>query len=186
MNTQQMRIALRFSQLMPLKNEIEQEKKFINENVAWSPFTTFISPRPVLKEIVFYYLLHFNQVDFVRVFTAEEVKDIYMNKHPDYESIYDIQSPFTVVLLGSEVRNKLMIDILNLFSDAVSRGYNYKGFIYAFSGSEKEFAQTYCNAQERGLLNIGTRVVISTGKTTRKYTRKSSLSGTSDAVVPEY
>ena len=58
-----------------------------------------------------------------------------------------------------------MIDILNLFYTAVSSGENFKGFIYAYCGDEKDFAKTYCNPQERGLLNIGNRVVI--GKATR-------------------
>ena len=84
MDAQSLRLIRRMAALLPISDPIKKEKIFINKNVIWSPLTTFISSRPVLKEIVFYYLLHFNQVDFVKTFTAEEVKDIYMNKHPEY------------------------------------------------------------------------------------------------------
>lgn len=169
MDAQSLRLIRRMAALLPISDPIKKEKAFINKNVIWSPLTTFISSRPVLKEIVFYYFLHFNQVDFVKTFTAEEVKDIYMNKHPEYTSIHDVHSPYIVVFLGGEVYNRIMIDILNLFYTAVSSGDTFKGFVYAYCGDEKDFSKTYCNPQERGLLNIGNRVVI--GKST-KVTKK--------------
>ena len=183
MDVQSLRLIRRMAELMPIKDPIKKEKLFIDKECPWSPLTTFIVSRPVLKEVVFYYLLHHNQVDYVRVFTAEEIKDIYMSRHPEYESIHEVKTPYVVVLLGGEVYNKIMIDILNLFSEAVMKGDHFKGFIYAYHGNKKEFALTYCNAQERGLLNIGNQYVVDTGKTS---TRKSGSVSSSSTSVPEY
>lgn len=183
MDAQSLRLIRRMAALMPIKDPIKKEKLFIDKECMWSSLTTFVVSRPVLKEVVFYYLLHHNQVDYVRVFTAEEIKDIYMSRHPDYESIHEVKAPYVVVLLGGEVYNKIMIDILNLFSASVMEGDHFKGFIYAYCGNKKEFALTYCNAQERGLLNIGTQYVIDTG---RSSTRKSGIGSSSPTSVPEY
>lgn len=166
-NIQNNRVIWRMKELMPLKDKIKKEQEYINENVEWSSFTTFILSRPVWKEVVFYYLLHFNHVDHVKVFTAEAVKDIYMNKHPEYSSIHDVHAPYIVVVLGGELYNRQMINILNIFSDAVSSSGSFKGFIYVYCGTEKEFANIYCNQQERGLLKIGTRIVVCSDKPKR-------------------
>lgn len=159
MNTQDLRIVRRMAELMPLKDAIKKEKTQINK-VDFSKVTTFITPKPISREIAFYYLLHNNIIDFVKVLTAEAIKDIYMNNHPTYKSFHDLSYPIVVVLLGMELYNRQMITILNIFEDMFLSEPNSKALIFVYEGTVQDFRNKYKNTQERGILNTGKTVSL--------------------------
>jgi hypothetical protein len=154
MNTQDLRLIRRMAELMPLKDPITTEKNQIDK-LDFSKVTTFITTRPILKEVSFYYLLHNQVIDYVKVFTAETIKDIYVNVHPDYKSFHEVSSPIIVIFLGTELYNKQMITILNIFVDNFLRDPHSKALIFAYEGTTQEFKDKYKNAKERGILNSG-------------------------------
>lgn len=167
MNTRDLRIIRRMASLMPLKDSLEREKPQIDK-IEFSKVTTFITGRPILKEVIFYYLLKNDCVDYVKLFTAEEIKDIYVNNHPEYKSLYDISCPVVVILLGKEVYNKQMINILNLFEEAFCRNPSSRCLIFGYEGLVSEFKNKYKNAQDRGLLNTGKTVsLVAVGKSSK-------------------
>ena len=157
MNTQDLRLIRRMAELMPLKDPIVKEKSQIDK-LEFSKLTTFITSRPISRELSFYYLFHNQVIDFVKVFTAETIKDIYVNVHPDYKSLHEVSSPIIVILLGTEVYNKQMITILNIFTDLFLRDPHSKALIFSYEGTVQEFKNKYKNAQERGILNTGKTV----------------------------
>lgn len=159
MNTQDLRLIRRMAELMPIKDSIPSEKSQIDE-LDFSKVITFITTRDVLKEVAFYYLLHNKVIDYVKVFTAETIKDIYVNVHPDYKSFHEVSSPIIVILLGTELYNKQMITILNIFVDNFLREPHSKSLIFAFKGTQQEFLNKYKNASERGVLNSGKDIAL--------------------------
>jgi hypothetical protein len=94
----------------------------------------------------------------VKLFTAEEIKDIYFGTHPDYKSLLEIMCPTVVVLLGKELYNKQMVSILNIFVDHFLSLSSTKSLLFIYEGSLQEFKNLYKNAQERGILNTGKTV----------------------------
>lgn len=154
MNTQDLRLIRRMAELMPLKDPITAEKSQIDK-IEFSKVTTFITSRPISKELSFYYLLHNNIIDYVKLFTAETIKDIYVNVHPTYKSFHEVFSPIIVILLGKELYNKQMIVMLNIFSDLFLREPHAKALIFAYEGTVQNFKEKYKDAQGRGILNTG-------------------------------
>lgn len=169
MNVQDLRVIRRMSALMPIKDPIKREMVQINK-LDFSKHITFITPRSISREIAFYYLYHNGIIDFVKLFTAEEIKDIYFGTHPDYKSLLEIMCPTVVVLLGKEMYNKQMVSILNIFVDHFLSLPSTKSLLFIYEGSLQEFKNLYKNAQERGIL--------STGKTVH-------LTNTAQKAVPE-
>ena len=169
MNIQDLRLIRRMAPLMPFKDPITKEKSQIDK-LDFSKITTFITHRPVSRELAFYYLYHNKVIDFVKLFTAEEVKDIYVNVHPDYKSFNEVGSPIIVVLLGKELYNKQMITILNLFVDTFLRQPCSRALIFVYEGTSQDFKNKYKNAQERGVLNSGKTISFTqTAKSASSY-----------------
>lgn len=154
MNVQDLRLVRRMAELMPIKDPLKKERTQI-EKIEFSKVITFISKRPVLHEIAFYYLYHNKIIDFVKVLSAEEIKDIYFKNHTEYSSIYDIQYPIVVVELGNELYNKQMVTILNVFEDTFLKNPLSKALIFLFNGIRKEFDCRYESTQEISMLNAG-------------------------------
>jgi hypothetical protein len=155
LSIQDKRLVMRMADLWPLQDKLVKEIPQINAIPEFSKVTTFITQRPILREVAFYYLYHNKVIDYVKVFTAENIKDIYFHEHPDYNSFYEVGVPIVVILLGTEMYNQQMITILNLFSDNFLSNANAKALIFCFEGSMQEFKNKYKNVQERGILNTG-------------------------------
>ena len=153
------RVARMMKELMPLSNPLNKERAQL-DRVEFSKITTFITPRPISRELAFYYLIHNHIIDFVKLFTAEEIKDIYLNLHPDYGGLNDVSSPIIVVLLGKELYNKQMITMLNILVDNFSRWPIGKALIFVYEGTTQDFKFKYKNAQERGVLNSGKTISL--------------------------
>lgn len=167
MNTSEYWVMRRLAPLMPINDPLEKERPQI-EALEYHKIITFITQRPISREVAFFYLLSHKMVDFTKVFTAEEIKDIYMNNHPEYKSIYEIVSPNLLILLGKEVYNKLMISILNLLVDSFTRNPTSKTFMFGFTGLSKDFKEKYMNAQERGVLTTGKVILLTSKKVSTK------------------
>lgn len=167
LNTQDWRLFRRFTELTPLRDNILSEREVIDEK-PFSKITSFITSRPIQKELAFYYLMHNNVVDCVKVFSAEDIKDIYFNNHTDYKGFHDVGSPIYVILLGKELYNGQMINILNIFVDNFLRNPKSLALIFIYQGTKQEFDFKYMNTQERGVLNAGS--IIQTDKLTTSVT----------------
>ena len=166
---QDKRLMRRMMELWPLRDPIIKERESLDK-MKFTKVTTFVVDRAISREISFYYLLHNQVIDFVKVLTAEEIKDIYLGNHPDYSSMNELVSPIFVVLLGKEAYNKLMINILNIFVDNFSRNMLSKALIFTYEGTKQDFDYKYKNLQERGILNCGQLVTIkSKAKVTKEY-----------------
>ena len=156
LNTQDLRLIRRMAALMPFNDPITKEKLQIDTlDPQFSKITTFITSRSIAKELAFYYLYHNKVIDIVSLFSAEEIKNIYFNNYPGYSSIDEVGSPIVVILLGKELYNKEMVNILNLFVDHFTRLPQGKALIFIYEGTNLDFKSKYKNAQERGILNSG-------------------------------
>ena len=154
LNKQDLRLIRRMAELMPLNDPITKEKPYIDK-LEFSKITTFITPRSIAKELAFYYLYHNQVIDYVSVFSAEEIKNIYFDNYPGYKSIDEVGTPIIVVLLGKELYNKEMINSLNLFVDHFTRLPQGKALVFVYEGTNQEFKNKYKNELERGILNSG-------------------------------
>lgn len=155
-NDQNLRLISRMYALMPIHTPITSERLMIDSlDPQFSKITTFITSKPIAKELAFYYLTHNKIIDIVSLFSAEEIKNIYFNNYPGYSSIDEVGSPIVVILLGKELYNKEMVNILNLFVDHFTRLPQGKALIFIYEGTNLDFKSKYKNAQERGILNSG-------------------------------
>ena len=170
LNKYDLRLINRFTELTPVKNPILSEREVIDKK-PFSKITTFITSKPIQKELAFYYLYHNKIIDFVRVFTAEEIKDIYFHNHKDYNGFSDVGSPIYVILLGKELYNGQMINILNIFVDNFLRDPISKALVFIYQGIREDFDSKYNNAKERGILNYGYIIESDKATTSTKSTR---------------
>ena len=154
LNTQDLRMIRRFAPLMPMRDPIIAEREVIDIK-KFTKVTTFITTRNIIKELAFYYLYHNKIIDYVKVFTAEQIKDIYVNVSSEYKSINDINYPILVILLGEELYNKQMVTILNILVGNFLRSPISKALIFAYKGTKQEFEDKYKNVKVRGDLNCG-------------------------------
>ena len=158
-----LRMINRLTELTPLLDPITVEREVVDDlEHPFSKITTFITSRPIQKELAFYYLYHHKVIDFVKLFSAEDIKDIYFHSHKEYDGFHDIGSPIYVILLGKELYNGQMINILNIFVDNFLRNPISKALIFVYQGTKKDFDFKYRNAQERGILNTG--MIVETDK----------------------
>lgn len=176
MNTQNLtiqdyRLIRRMAPLMPIEDALLNERGQIDA-LDFSKITTFITQRPIIKSLAFYYLYHNKVIDDVKVFTAENIKDIYFHEHADYKSFYDFNAPIILITLGTEMYNQQMITILNLFVENFLAYPKSKALIFGFIGTSQDFKFKYKDAQDRGVLNSGKTVVIT--KTPLRQKTKSS------------
>lgn len=169
LKTDELRFVRRLTELTPLRDNILAEREVIDEK-PFSKITSFITSRPIQKELACYYLLHNKVVDTTKVFSAEDIKDIYFHSHPVYNGFHDVEYPIYVILLGKELYNGQMINILNIFVDNFLRNPKSLALIFVYQGTKQEFDFKYMNTQERGVLNAGS--IIQTDKVT------SSMTGT--------
>ena len=116
MDTGDLRLIRRMAPLMPLSDPITQERVLL-DRTDFFKIVTFIVTRPIEREVAFYYLLKHNVVDYIKVFSVEELISIYFNHNDDYKSLEEIRSPVFLVILGKEVFNAKGITILNNFVD---------------------------------------------------------------------
>ena len=77
---QDKRLMRRMMELWPLRDPIIKERESLDK-MKFTKVTTFVVERAISREISFYYLLHNQVIDFVKVLTAEEIKDIYLGIH---------------------------------------------------------------------------------------------------------
>lgn len=162
LSTQDLRLLRRVVELLPIKDISSEEKEIINK-VEFTKVITFITNKPIWREIAFQYIVHNNIVDFVKVFSAEDIKDIYFKQHSVFNSFSEIHWPIVVVLLGKELYNKQMVSIMNLFIDQYLRYTKAKSLIFVYEGTASGFSSLYNNAGERGILNSGKIITLTGG-----------------------
>ena len=165
MNIQEVRLMSRLSCLLPLKDPIIKEREQI-DNLGWEKHITFITNRPIRKEVIFYYLLKNKVFDYTTILTAEEIKNIYFHSHHKYDTFNDIDSSIIIISLGIELNNKEMINILNLFIDECLERDDVKAIILIYQGTERDFNLKYKTVSDRGVLNTGKLVVLNQASTT--------------------
>ena len=163
MNIQDTRLIYRMREILPIKESIPMERTQI-DTIPYERLITFITNRPIIKEIAFYYLFKNKKIDFVSVFTADDIIHIYFGTHPDYKNSQSITSPIIVIILGLEMYNKELITILNMFTEQYIRKSETSTLIYAYQGTTTAFNLKYKNTSDRGVLNSGTVVILNSSE----------------------
>ena len=175
MNIQDTRLIYRMRELLPIREAIPMEREQI-DTIPYERLITFITNRPIIKEIAFYYLFKNKKIDFVSVFTADDIIHIYFGTHPDYKNFQSITSPITVLILGLEMYNKELVTILNMFTEQYIRKNETSTLIYAYQGNSISYNHKYKNTSDRGVLNSGSVVILNSSD---NVSNKSAIKGNS-------
>lgn len=168
-------LCRRYKDLLPLKYPIKAERAVI-ATIPFAPVMTFISPKDLYREIAWFYLLHNKILADVKVIHPYEMVDIYLGKNTAVSSIFDINYPVVVFLLGyHELENRQLINVLNQYVAYRLTSNSLKAIVYFYKGKRSEFDYKY---------NSRTGPTLSYGKITDFSGGRSVQTGTSGAPSP--